>query len=140
MRILLANRDRAPEWAPEIRQTVRRMEAQRRAIFLPPEIAALRLREARSEREYLEILTDLVRRRQHIDTLGYEIPRRKGILGLATWAVRSLLWVLLRYQHERLAFRQNRVNSNLVALLEAQGAEIAALRRELERLRERPPA
>jgi hypothetical protein len=131
MRIVVAGTDRAAEWAPAIEAEVARMAARKDFIFLPPSISALRLREARDEREYLDILTELVRRRHHIDTLDFRPPRRPGLAGALMGPLRMLLWRLLRYQHDRIAFRQNQVNSCFMALIELQGIEIDRLRRRL---------
>lgn len=139
MKILLAGKDVTEAWRGDLARETSRMAESGACIFLPAEISALRLREAKSESEYTEILTDLVRRRQHIDALGFKVQRRRGWIGVPLWIVRVILWKLLRYQHDRMAFRQNQVNSNLMALLEAQGGEIAALRREVERLRAQRP-
>lgn len=136
MKIILAARDRTDEFRASISDAVRRMEAKGVCTFLPPEISALRLREAQTEAEYLDMFTDLVRRRQHVDTRGFVIPRRGGAVGRLLWIIRALLWEALRYQHDRMAFRQNQVNSNLMALLEAQGEELRRLRREVERLKD----
>jgi hypothetical protein len=108
------------------------MAARKECIFLPPSISALRLRDARDEREYVDILTELVRLRHHIDTLDFRPPRRPGLLGAIMGRLRMLLWRLLRYQHDRMAFRQNQVNSCLMALIEFQGLELQRLRRHVQ--------
>ncbi len=132
MKIVVAGTDRTAEWAPRIEAEVARMSAQGECVFLPPALSALRLREARTESEYLGLLTELARRRHHIDTLGFRAPRRPGAVGIIMGRVRAFLWRLLRYQHDRMAYRQNLVNSHLMALVELQGAEIAELRRRLD--------
>lgn len=129
MKIEIAGQDRTAEWKPALDTETARMAERGECVFFPPEISALRLRGAKNEAEYLDALTDLVRRRHHIDTLGFRVPRRAGAAGAVMGKIRSFLWKLLRYQHDRMAYRQNLVNSHLMALLEMQGREIAHLRR-----------
>ncbi len=139
MKISIAGKDVAAAWRSDIERETRRMADAGACILLPTEISALRLRAARNEAEYTDLLADLVRRRQHIDTRGFKVQRRKGWIGLPLWALRVILWKLLRYQHDRMAFRQNEVNSNFMALMEAQAVEMARLRGELDRLRAARP-
>lgn len=139
MKILVAGKDVTETWRSDLERETRRMAETGACIFLPPEISAQRLREARNESEYANLLADLVRRRHHIDALGFKVQRRKGWIGLPLWALRVLLWKLLRYQHDRMAFRQNQVNSNFMALMETQAREIERLRAEVNRLRAARP-
>lgn len=132
MNIWIAGKDQTAVWQPLIEREAARIGAKGKPMEFPPEISALRLREARNERDYLALFVELSRRRQHIDTLGFQPPRRPGVLGQLAAAVRAVLWRLLRYQHDRMAFRQNIVNSQLLALAEWQAAELEALRRRLD--------
>lgn len=137
MKIQIAGRDCTNEWGAILETEPRRMAALGECAFLPPEISALRLRGQPNHAAYLDALEDLVRRRHHMDTVGFRIPRKPGTMGAVLFRVRTVLWKLLRYQHDRMAFRQNQVNSNLMALLEMQGAELQELRKRLERVEER---
>lgn len=103
-------------------------------VRLPPVLRAASLAEAGSESEYLDRSIALLRRKAHIDTLTYPIPHRPTFAGRIQLRVRRFLWKLLRYQHDRMAFRQNLVNSQVVAQLEFQRE---AMKRELEELRAR---
>jgi hypothetical protein len=91
----------------------------------PPlyELSALSLRDAASEREFLDRFIDLTRRKHHADTFRIDVPRRPGMGGAALARVRQFLWKLLRYQHDRMAFQQNLINSQFAAAIEFQKDE-----------------
>lgn len=135
MNIRIAGQDCTEALKPQMDAETARMAALGECVFLPLSISALRLREQKTEEQYLDALTDLVRRRNHIDTRGFLIPRRPGLVGALMQRVRKLLWQLLRYQHERMAYRQNLVNSHLIAVIEQQGVELVKLRRQLDELK-----
>lgn len=139
MNIRIAGEDRTSELKPLIEAETARMAAMGECVLFPPEISALRLRGQPDHAAYLDALTDLVRRRHHIDTLGFRIPRKPGAAGALTAFARKILWRVFRYQHDRMAYRQNLVNSHLMTLLELQGAELADLRRRLASLESRAP-
>ena len=134
MNIRIAGQDQTAALKPHLDAETARMDAAGECVFFPPEISALRLRGQPSQAAYLEALTDLVRRRHHIDTLGFRIPRKPGAVGKGLSLVRAFLWKLFRYQHDRMAYRQNLVNSHLMALVEMQGAELKDLRRRVAEL------
>jgi hypothetical protein len=66
-----------------------------------------------------------------------DIPGRPGFVGRLAQRIKSTVWRLLRYQHEQVAVRQNAVNLQILAALEAERAEREA---ELRKLRERMAA
>lgn len=108
--------------------------------FHAPEISALRLGETADAEEYLREFMRLLRSRDAVDTLPFAAPRRPGLFGALMARFRCLLWRLLRYQHDRIAFRQNMVNFLLRHALELEiqarergVAEIGARLAELER-------
>ena len=107
----------------------------RKPTVIPPEISALRLSGVASEAEYLEHLLRLMRYRDGVDTRPFRIPRRPGFLGAVVARFKIMLWSLLRYQHDRLTFRQNLINSTLTSALEfehqLQEREVAGLKRRL---------
>lgn len=86
------------------------------------------------DRAYLARLRD----RTSVDTASFPIPRKPGVIGLFTGKIRGFLWKLLRYQHDRMAGRQNRINAMLAGALEnettALRAEIADLKARIDRL------
>lgn len=128
MKLWIAGQDRTAEFQAAVERETERMAARGACVFFPEDISALRLRRAQHEADYLVLFSELVRRRHHIDTLGFRIPRRPGPIGALGAALRRVLWRVLRYQHDRMAYRQNLVNSHLFALVEQQGAELRALR------------
>ena len=56
--------------------------------------------------------------RAGVSTDDFYIQRRPGWRGRAATAVRKVLWKLLRYQHERVVFQQNTINSQLALALQ----------------------
>ncbi|HMP89831.1 MAG TPA: hypothetical protein PJ991_06505 [Kiritimatiellia bacterium] len=81
---------------------------------------------------------ELLRHRSQIDTLPFDFPRKPGRLGKLMFTIRAFLWKLLRYQHDRMSSRQNRVNAwiinHLEAQINAQNEKIEELRKQIERL------
>jgi hypothetical protein len=91
--------------------------------MIPPGISALSLREAESEEAWLNELIRLLRYRDGVDTLPFHIPRRAGPVGWAMARLKKILWQFLRYQHDRIAFRQNLINTLLLSALEFEDAQ-----------------
>lgn len=137
MKIVIANRDRTAELEPALRAEAELRLAHPDHIPLPAPLHALSLREAKSEAEFLDRWYALVRRKCHVDTLKFDIPRRPGAAGGLMQKARTILWKALRYQHNRVVSRQNLVNSHLVATLEFQADEIRRLRTRLDDLERR---
>jgi hypothetical protein len=137
MRILISGRECSSELAASIRADADRWKSDPRCAFLPAELSALSLRDARSETEYQDRLLRLVRAKSGTDTRTFDMPRRPGISGRLWGAVRVFLWKLLRYQHDRTTFRQNLVNQGLAAALEFEAAERRRLERRVEDLERR---
>jgi hypothetical protein len=150
MTILVAGQDRTRELEPRLTAAMTRRESEAKPRFLSPEISALTLREAGSDAEYLSRLLNLIRYRDAVDTLAFEIPRKPGILWGAVARVRAFLWRALRYQHDRIAFRQNLINGLFTSALEFEilqrESDLRDLRARLEVLERRlaatppPPA
>jgi hypothetical protein len=101
---------------------------------LPEEISALALSRTKSAEDYLGELTRLLRYREGVDTRSFHIPVRPGPCGRMIGRVKQGLWKLLRYQHERMAFRQNLINAQLTSALEF---EIVQRRQETDDLKRR---
>ncbi len=141
MKIVVAGRDRTPELGPELRraaEAMARLAPRRQPARIPPELSALALARAGSEADYLAILLRLIRCRDAVSTLDFNIPRHPGPIGLVLARIKAFLWKLLRYQHDRIAFRQHLVNAQLTGALEfevmARQKEIAELQRRLAEL------
>ena len=134
MKILVANNDRTPELQPRLLEQSKRCEADPRCAFLPWTLNALSLRDAKDGAAYYRRFLELIRYKNHVDTLVFEIPRRAGFAGALMARFKRFLWKLLRYQHDRMAFRQNLINSQLTSALEFQQAEIKKLEDRLSHL------
>lgn len=81
------------------------------------------------ERKFLEML----RHKSQIDTQTFTMPRKPGLWGGLMAAVRKLLWKILRYQHDRMSIRQNRVNSWIISLVESRTESIQADMNQLQK-------
>lgn len=141
MKISIAGQDRTTDLGQVLHQqagAMARRPAGRKLSPLPPEISALALAQAQSDAEYLDRLMCLIRYRDAIDTLDFDIPRKPGLPGLILTRLKAFLWKLLRYQHDRVAFRQNLINTQLTSALEFEFAqrrkETADLRRRVAEL------
>ena len=136
--IWLAGRDLWPEWRSDLQTRARALREDPLLEPLPPSLKATSLGEAPNEQAYLDQAAAMLRRKCHVDTLSYPIPHRRGGLGKLQLAVRKFLWKLLKYQHDRMAFRQNLIHSQIVAQLEYQRDEakraLAELRARVDRL------
>lgn len=137
MKLSIAGQDRTADIAPLLRSQAAALESapeRRRPLLLPPEISALALSRAKSEAEYLSELIRLLHFREGVDTLPFGIPSRPGPRGWLMTQFKRALWRLLRYQHDRIAFRQNLINTMLSGALEF---EVRQRQKELADLRQR---
>ena len=103
-----------------------------------PESSAMILGQAVDEADYLDRLVRLAWIQPDISTGDFDIPRRPGFCGRWMAVFKGMLWKLLRYQHDRMAFQHNRVYSQHAALFEFERAEylnkISNLEARIERL------
>lgn len=139
MRLTVGGIDRTEDWA-----TVCRAEAL--ALLTHPEAprplnpfhSPRLLREATDERDYLKKLIDLMLLKAGLSAEDFYIPRRSGCRGWLSAALKRILWKLLRYQHERLVFQQNAVNTQIAVvlqfLMEESRERLAELEQRLERV------
>jgi hypothetical protein len=121
MKLSIAGQDKTNDLGQALRQQAEAMERgpdSRKLAPLPPEISALALARAQSEAEYMDHLIRLIRYRDAVDTLDFDIPRKPGLAGLIMTQFKAFLWKLLRYQHDRIVFRQNLINTQLTSALE----------------------
>jgi hypothetical protein len=133
MKLIIANRDRSADIGTDMGDAAK-ARATRAPRMLSPQHSALRLKEAGTEREYLDRFVALVRLRRGVSTADFEVPRKPGIVGAILARVRMFLWKLLRYQHDHTMFQQNLINELLGDALEF---ERERSRREMKELRER---
>lgn len=139
MKIIVANKDRTSDMGAEIRQSASALQHGRCVPeFISPEISALCLLKAKSEDDYLREFVRILRYRDAVDTLDFDIPKKPGLFGLILAKLKVFLWKLLRYQHDRIAFRQNLINGTLTSALEFESAcrekETAELKKRIEAL------
>jgi hypothetical protein len=135
MFISVANRDRTADLGPSIRAAAQAMGRRAHAPKPLEDIfTALSLREAKSDAEYLDRLVHLLWHKTGVATVGYYVPRRPGPLGWFTAQARALFWKLLRYQHDRVAYQQNMINTQFTVALEFMHDQF---RQELATLRQR---
>ena len=126
MKIIIAGQDCTKDLGGEIwRRAAELKKLTGRAA--PPkvsaEIGALALYKAVSDADYLNHFLRLLRYRDAFDTYDFDIPRKPGPAGSVMARVKKALWKLLRYQHDRIAFRQNLINSLFTNAVEFEMAE-----------------
>ena len=120
MNIKIAGCDRTQDLGPELRSRAVAMgqgDDHHRPAEVPPGIAALSLAQARNEAEFVARLVQLLRHRDAVDASKFHNPRRPGLLNLCKDRLRTFLWQLLRYQRDRVVFRQNLINTQLTSAL-----------------------
>ena len=137
MKILISGKDCSHDPGSRIAAEAAERMRDPRCAFLPPEISALSLRDARTEREYDDQFVRLVRAKSPVNTQDFDLPPRPGLAGAVYAAVRKFLWRLLRYQHDRVVFRQNFVNAQVASALEFQQSEIRRLEERVRALEDR---
>jgi hypothetical protein len=126
MQIIIAGEDRTGELGEKIRQNaagLKRLTGRSAPPEISAEIGALTLRKASSDAEYLRHFLRLLRYRDAFDTYDFDIPRRPSPLGAVMSGLKKFLWKLLRYQHDRIAFRQNLINGLFTGAVEFEAAE-----------------
>lgn len=141
MKITVAGKDRSGDLGRDVAAVADRLAAAPGGIgTLAPDHTALRLKRSRDFDEYVFHFVELLRMRHGVRTSDYYIPRGPGWRGRIAVAVKTVLWKLLRYQHDRLTLQQNLINELEINAVEFQrdrlNQELADLKRrvaELER-------
>lgn len=138
MKISIAGKDCSADLGPALAAEAARLKASGGIGALSPGHSALTLRESADGDDYVHRFVGLLRLRHGVRTADYYIPRGPGLRGWLAVAVRTFLWKLLRYQHDRMSFQQNLINELAIDALEFQQGhadrEWADLRRRIERL------
>jgi len=102
----------------------------------PSTHSALALRTATTTSAYLHCLIELIRKRAELRTIPARIPHGQGLVTTIKARIRWLMWRVLRYQHDRMAFQQNVINTQMTSALEfvveEQSREIAELHARLD--------
>lgn len=136
--ISVCGEDYTDKWLREFQLQQRKMLETGRFLRGPDATAATRVAEARSDAEALNRWVNLLPYREHVTLEVLDLPARPGLRGRLTHSLRLALWRALRYQHDRVCFRQNLINSHLVASLIFERAlvsdEIARLEARIKAL------
>jgi len=134
MKLIVGKEDRTETLGSEIRRLAHTRHRRHKPDWIEPEFSALSLTEADSEHDYLHKMMRLLRYRDGVLSMPFYIPRRAGLRGLISKLIKIFLWKLLRYQHDRIGFQQNLINSMFTNMLEC---EIAEREKEITCLKER---
>ena len=138
MKIAVAGKDRADDLGRQVAADAAHLKASGSIGSLAPEHTALRLKRSVNPDDYLYHFIELLRMRHGIRTADYYIPRGPGLRGKVAVALKTFLWKLLRYQHDRITLQQSLVNELEINAVEFQrdrlNQEVAELRRRIERL------
>lgn len=137
MNLSVAGKDRSGDLGRAVAADAARLQASGDVGALSPEHSALVLKAAADRADYLRRYVDLLRQRHGVRTADFYVPRRPGWVGWVAGSVKTLLWKLLRYQHDRIAFQQNAVNELAIDALEFPREE---LERDLADLKRRMAA
>ncbi|MDA0323270.1 MAG: hypothetical protein O2923_11225 [Verrucomicrobia bacterium] len=137
MKIVVGGEDRSDVVGGMVTKGVERMRRHPDAPeFVHSTYSALALCEATTTSAYLHRLIDLIRKRSELSTIPARVPHGQGLVTTIKAQIRWLMWRVLRYQHDRMAFQQNVINTQMTSalefLVEEQSREIAELRARLD--------
>ena len=136
MKIIIAGHDCTKELGGEIWKRaadLKKITGRAAPPKVSAEIGALALHKAVSDADYLNHFVRLLRYRDAFDTYDFDIPRKPGVVGSVMARIKKVLWKLLRYQHDRIAFRQNLINGLFTSAVEFEMAERKRTDDELNR-------
>lgn len=143
MKITVAGEDRSGDLGRALVEEAARLKAAGSAGALAPGHSALSLKESSDRDDFLRRFIGLLRLRHGVRTADYYIPRGPGLRGRAAVALKTVLWKLLRYQHDRISFQQNLVNELAIGALEFQqdrmDRELADLKKRIGGLEKKGP-
>ncbi len=135
MKIIVAKEDRTSDLGAEIQQSAAARRQGRVPEIITQELSALNLLKAESEHDYLRDYIRLLRYRDAFNTFDFDIPRKPGLVGLVMAKLKMFCWKFLRFQSDRIAFKQNLINGMLTNALECEMAlrdrEVAELKRRI---------
>ena len=135
MNITVAGKDRAGELGRTLAEEGARLKSAGSIGALAPQHCALALKEFTDRDDYMRRFIGLLQLRHGVRTADFYIPRGPGLRGRVALAVKTFLWKLLRYQHDRITFQQNLINELTLDALEFQqdrlGRELAELRQRV---------
>ena len=135
MKITVAGQDRTGDLGPAVAAEADRLRAGGGIGELAPDHTALRLKRSRDLDDYVYHFVELLRMRHGVRTTDYYVPRGPGWRGRIAVALKTVLWRLLRYQHDRLTLQQNLINELEINAVEFQrdrvNQELADLKRRV---------
>ena len=132
MRIVVAGKDQTLDIGSEL--TRRSTRHQGALSPWSPADSALSLKASRDMTDYLERYGKLMRLRYALCTDPFSIPGKPGMAGHLMKKLKTFLWKLLRYQHDRMARQQNAINELVIS---AQDFQNSATRERLAVLEQR---
>jgi len=132
MRIVVAGKDQTLDIGSEL--TRRSTRHQGALSPWSPADSALSLKASRDMTDYLERYGKLMRLRYALCTDPFSIPGKPGMEGHLMKKLKTVLWKLLRYQHDRMARQQNAINELVIS---AQDFQNSATRERLAVLEQR---
>ncbi len=81
---------------------------------------AMALTKCATEADYMDTLIRLLRDREHLVTVDFEVPHRNSFAGRFWAKLKKSLWKICRYQHDYMAGQQNDINFVLGSAIEFQ--------------------
>ena len=134
MKLVLNGKDRTADLGAQVAADAARLKVSGYIGALSPEHSALRLLQFPCRDDYQRRFIDLLNMRHGVRTTDYYIPRGPGWKGSLAAALKTFLWKLFRYQHDRIAFQQNLINE---LSINAQAFQRDRLEQELKALKDR---
>lgn len=118
MELYVAGQDRSSDIGAELT----RQAARHQGALSPwsPRDSALTLKESVTPIDYIDRTIRLMRLRCAVSTETFPVPGKPGPMGSILRKVKAVLWKLLRYQHDRMAFQQNAINELIIGSIEFQ--------------------
>lgn len=136
MHLTIAGKDRSSDIGEDLtRRAARHQGALSR---WSPADSALSLKASRDPGDYLDRYCKLLRQRFALSTEPFPVPGKPGTAGTLLRKIKSFLWKLLRYQHDRMAYQQNAINELVISSVDFQQAAsrdaLASLERRIRSL------
>jgi hypothetical protein len=134
VKIIVAGKDETAVLGSQIKQLALQRKVLHKPKWISPDISAVSLEKAKTEKEYLDKLVRLAFYRDGVGINRINFSRRKGCFGFLVYKFRRILWRVLRYQYDAIFYRQNAVNNVFTSLHEF---EVNEFQKEIQSLKER---
>ncbi len=131
MKIIVSGVDYTEKLLAELSVAAQAHNDDKLAIRIERERPVLGLRDCTTEFSYLDLHGQLLRDRNSVDPSDFnQIPSSSPVntKGRVVSSIQKILWKLLRYQHDWMAFRSNAIMTQLTYQLEFE----RAARKQLE--------